>query len=54
MASAPATAAPPARRGRPITGWLVAGVMVSVALLAFIGYRAVAEWQRSATLLAGS
>lgn len=38
---------------RPLTGWLVAGVMLSVGVLAFIGYRAVAEWQRSATLLAG-
>ena len=38
---------------RPLTGWLVAGVVVSVGVLAFIGYRAVAEWQRSATLLAG-
>ena len=46
---------PPARaairRRRPLTAWLVAGVFVSVGMLAFIGYRAVAEWQRSATLL---
>lgn len=53
MATAPASASPPPRPRRPLTGWLVAGVMVSVALLAFIGYRAVAEWQRSAALLAG-
>ena len=57
----PSTPASPAHQdarpfrglARPLTGWLVAGVMVSVGVLAFIGYRAVAEWQRSATLLAG-
>lgn len=59
--SSPPTPASPAHQdaspfrglARPLTGWLVAGVMVSVGVLAFIGYRAVAEWQRSATLLAG-
>ncbi|MGE0394652.1 MAG: sensor histidine kinase [Vicinamibacterales bacterium] len=39
------------RRRRSPTTWLVAGVVISVGALAFIGYRAVTEWQRSATLL---
>lgn len=46
------TPAPPRRPSRALTGLLVAGVLISVGVLAFIGYRAVAEWQRSATLLA--
>lgn len=39
------------KRRRSLTTWLVAGVVISVGALAFIGYRAIAEWQRSATLL---
>jgi len=42
---------PSGRRRRTLAAWLVAGMVVSVGTLAFIGYRAVAEWQRSATLL---
>ena len=61
MPSAAATSASPAHRdarlsrafARPLTYWLIAGVIVSVGVLSFIGYRAVAEWQRSATLLVG-
>ncbi len=49
---ASSTAAPPRRRRRPVTGILVAGVVLSIGVLAFIGYRAVSEWQRSATLRA--
>ena len=33
-------------------GWVAGGVVVSVAILAVVGYRAVTEWQRSAALLA--
>jgi hypothetical protein len=32
--------------------WLAIGLAVSAATLASIGYRAITEWQRSATLLA--
>jgi signal transduction histidine kinase len=33
-------------------GWLAIGVFVSVVMLAWLGYRAISEWQRSAKLLA--
>jgi signal transduction histidine kinase len=33
-------------------GWVAGGVVVSVAILAVVGYRAVTEWQHSAALLA--
>jgi signal transduction histidine kinase len=33
-------------------GWLAVGLVVSVAALAWLGYRATTEWQRSAALLA--
>jgi signal transduction histidine kinase len=33
-------------------GWLALGVFMSVVTLAWLGYRAISEWQRSATLLA--
>lgn len=49
--SSPAPRPSGRRRRRSLTTWLVAGVVVSVGALAFIGYRAVTEWQRSATLL---
>lgn len=38
------------RRG--LTGWLAAGVCVSIALLTWFGYRAVAGWERSSAQLA--
>jgi signal transduction histidine kinase len=37
---------------RRLTGWLAIGVCASVALLGVFAYRAVREWQRTATLLA--
>jgi signal transduction histidine kinase len=37
---------------RRLAGWLAVGVCASVALLSVLAYRAVREWQRTATLLA--
>jgi len=42
------------RLARGVTGWLTLGVCVSVSILVWFGYRAVREWERSATLLAES
>ena len=39
---------------RAVTGWLTLGVCLSVGILVWFGYRAVLEWERSATLLAES
>jgi signal transduction histidine kinase len=40
----------PLRRG--LTGWLAAGVCVSIGLLTWYGYRAIAGWERSSAQLA--
>jgi signal transduction histidine kinase len=37
---------------RPWIGWVSIGAVLSVATLAWLGYRAIAEWQRSAELVA--
>ena len=39
-------------RRRPWGGWIAVGACVSLAMLAWLGYRAINEWQRSARLLA--
>jgi two-component system phosphate regulon sensor histidine kinase PhoR len=40
------------RPGRGLTGWLAAGVCVSIALLTWSAWRAIAGWERSAAQLA--
>ena len=42
------------RIARGVTGWLTLGVCVSVGILVWFGYRAVREWERSASLLSES
>ena len=40
------------RLGRGLAGWLAAGVCISIALLTWSAYRAIAGWERSASQLA--
>jgi signal transduction histidine kinase len=46
------TARPVSRIRRWLPGWLAIGVCVSVAILCWLGYRAMTGWERSARLLA--
>ena len=46
------TARPVSGIRRWLPGWLAAGVCVSVAILCWLGYRAMTEWERNARLLA--
>lgn len=51
MTSATARRVPEALRARSFAGWLATGVCVAVALLSWLGYRAISESRRSTALL---
>ena len=46
------TARPKSWIRRWLPGWLAAGICISVAILCWLGYRAMTGWERSARLLA--